>query len=406
MVGYDRRAALAERAIIPIRFGALDGEAEWLLEGERQEAGSFRDAGDRLRPMLFTALRTGYADAVLHRAFADCRDHRARRRGALGLGPSEGARGLGKLLVVAPDQATARAYSARLRAWLGSALAVALAISDERDAVERIARFRLRPHPSVLVTLGMAYEGLDAPEISHVACLTQVRSVPWLEQMVARATRFDPHGGPYGAQRAVIYHPDDPLFRRFRRAIELEQAGRARARRRDEQAELDLGEDEAQDSPAWHPRLEPLRSLATELHFETVQPRRAAAAEGLPSSWAGDPAATETPSQAEHRLRRQVGQMIAAQVVEDGEAGHAESGHHAYHGYNAALKRLFGKPRAAMSLAELEAMVGWLERNRMREHLGLLEGDHRYSWVAQVRRRVGARRRGGARFGSVPGTGG
>jgi superfamily II DNA or RNA helicase len=28
MVGYDRRAALAERAIIPVRFGALDGEAE------------------------------------------------------------------------------------------------------------------------------------------------------------------------------------------------------------------------------------------------------------------------------------------------------------------------------------------------------------------------------------------
>jgi hypothetical protein len=269
---------------------------------------------------------------------------------------------------------------------------VALAISDERDAIERIARFRLRPQPSVLVTVGMAYEGLDAPEISHVACLTQVRSVPWLEQMVARATRFDPYGGAYGAQRAVIYHPDDPLFRRFRRAIEVEQSGRAHARRQGEQAELDLEDDEAEGSSNKHPLLEPLRSLATALHFETVQPRRAPGAESLPVSWMGDPAGIETPGQAEHRLRRQVGQMIAAQVVEDGDAGHPESGHHAYHGYNAALKRLFGKPRAAMSLAELETMVGWLERNRVHEHLGLLEADHRYGWVAQARRRAEARR--------------
>ena len=46
-----------------------------------------------------------------------------------------------------------------------------------------------------------------------------------------------------------------------------------------------------------------------------------------------------------------------------------------------------------MSLAELEAVVGWLERNRVREHLDLLKGDHRYDWVAQARRAT-ARRRG------------
>ena len=33
VIGYDRQAALAERAIIPIRFGAIDGEAEWLVNG-------------------------------------------------------------------------------------------------------------------------------------------------------------------------------------------------------------------------------------------------------------------------------------------------------------------------------------------------------------------------------------
>src|SRR5918993_977024 len=73
LVGYDRRAALAERAIIPIRFGALDGEAEWRLGRERCSAPSFAAAGeeDRLRPMLFTVLRTGFAEAMLRRGLAD-----------------------------------------------------------------------------------------------------------------------------------------------------------------------------------------------------------------------------------------------------------------------------------------------------------------------------------------------
>ncbi len=56
-----------------------------------------------------------------------------------------------------------------------------------------------------------------------MAALTHIRSRAWLEQMVARATRVDPHGGPYAAQRATVFHPDDPLFARFRHSIETEQ---------------------------------------------------------------------------------------------------------------------------------------------------------------------------------------
>ena len=68
-----------------------------------------------------------------------------------------------------------------------------LATSDERDAHETLARFRLTAEPSVLVTVAMAYEGLDAPEVAVVAALTHIRARAWLEQMIARATRVDPH---------------------------------------------------------------------------------------------------------------------------------------------------------------------------------------------------------------------
>ncbi|MBV9749892.1 MAG: DEAD/DEAH box helicase family protein, partial [Acetobacteraceae bacterium] len=109
VVGYSRAQALAERAVLPVTFGALDGEARWLepsvlgADGTRTraEAGPHQLSGshptETTRPALFTALRTGFAEALLRRAFEAARALRAERR-AQGVGP----RGLGKLLVVAP----------------------------------------------------------------------------------------------------------------------------------------------------------------------------------------------------------------------------------------------------------------------------------------------------------------
>jgi hypothetical protein len=52
------------------------------------------------------------------------------------------------------------------------------------------------------------------------------------------------------------------------------------------------------------------------------------------------------------------------------------------------LKRVLGnKGRAEMTLAELEAALAWLERNRLVDHLHVLEGDARYAWTVAARRR-------------------
>ncbi|MBD0272397.1 MAG: DEAD/DEAH box helicase family protein, partial [Acetobacteraceae bacterium] len=224
VVGYSRAAALAEKAVLPITFGALDGEARWLDEG-RRPVGPHRLSGDfeTTRQALFTALRTEFAETLLDEALDATRRLRAERRAKLGLAPGEPARGLGKLLVVAPDQENARRYLARVHGRMparGREAEARLAVSDAGDAHEALAAFRLQAQPSVLVTVAMAYEGLDAPETAVVAALTHIRSRPWLEQMVARATRVDPFAGAWEDQRALVYHPDDLLFRRFRERME------------------------------------------------------------------------------------------------------------------------------------------------------------------------------------------
>jgi hypothetical protein len=405
VVGYSRARALAERAVLPVSFGALDGEASWLgpegETGERPHLGPHRlrapAPNEATRPALFTALRTGFAEALLRRAFEATRRLRAERRGRIGLAPGEATRGLGKLLVVAPDQAQARRYLDTLRRWVPphQAETMALAVSEERGAHETLAAFRLTPEPSVLVTVAMAYEGLDAPEVAVVAALTHIRSRPWLEQMVARATRVDPNAGPYEAQRATVFHPDDPLFARFRWRMEREQGTRAAPPKPPRQPRLPLPdwlEDEMAEARE-RSAIVPLESNALALRLSTLRPGPDLAA-GLAAARAPDPQGDllEAPSAAERRLRARLGELVAGQAVEDMAEGVAHTlvptgrGDGLYHAYNAALKRATGgKSRAEMTLAELEAAVAWLGRNRLRDHLHLLEGDHRFGWRARAR---------------------
>ncbi len=394
IVGYSRKQALAERAVLPVTFGALDGEASWRDE-LGLEVGPHRLGGshpiETTRPALFTALRTGFAEALLREAFVAIRDLRARRRRERGLAAGATARGLGKLLVVAPDQVAARRYLEVIHAWVPAAQAdqvAQLATSDTPRAHEMLAAFRLRPEPSILVTVAMAYEGLDAPEVAVVAALTHIRSRAWLEQMVARATRVDPQAGPYEDQRALVFHPDDPLFAQFRRRMETEQGTLARRPRPGRtQSTLPLWLLD-QLAPAKE-GIVPLSSNALTLRYDTLRPGPDLAMR-RPEQEEAQGEMLEPPSVAERRLRARLGEMVAAQAVED-EAGRAGlrggvAGPGLYHRYNAALKRSTGdKSRARMTLAELEAAIGWLERNRLSDHLHLLEDDPRYAWTARRR---------------------
>ena len=67
------------------------------------------------------------------------------------------------------------------------------ATSGDGEGARNIDRLKGRVPPAQrlqgIVTVGMAYEGLDCPEITPIACLTQVRSAEWLEQMLARDPR-------------------------------------------------------------------------------------------------------------------------------------------------------------------------------------------------------------------------
>lgn len=202
VIRYSRSQAIADGAILPVYGRTIDGAAEWISkEGIHRKVESIRKSGEDRSPAVFTAVRTEYAYQLLAAALADWEETRKTFPAAT-------------FLVVAPDIEYAQQYHRHLaRRYLAE-----IATSDDSTAARRtIADFKRGVFP-ILVTVAMAYEGLSVPSITHIACLTQIRSVPWLEQCFARANRR-----AEGKTCGVIYGPADQMFLHAMRMIEEEQ---------------------------------------------------------------------------------------------------------------------------------------------------------------------------------------
>lgn len=184
VIRYNRRTAIMEGAIVPIEFHHVDGIANYIdAEGDKEV--TLSTAGRKEKSAaLFTALRTELAVALTDTGVEHWQQHGDR------------------MVIVCAFQSDAKEHAKRLRQ---RGIEAALAITDEgRDAMEAIERFRTGGC-RVLVTCAMCYEGLDVPPITHLICLTHIRSTPWIEQMLARSWRSSP-----GKFKCWAFVPEDP----------------------------------------------------------------------------------------------------------------------------------------------------------------------------------------------------
>ena len=198
VIRYKREKALEENAIVPIEFFHHDGPVKWecMKTGEVSEVMLSEASRDEESSAIHTALQTEIADSLFERGYSHWK-----------------AKG-NKLLVVCDNQDNARKWHAHL-ASLGEKSF--LAISDNEFAQQDIDKFK-SANRSCLVTCAMAYEGLDEKPLSHVICLTNIRSVPWIEQMLARVWRADK-----GKKVCYAFVTDDPRMQRVIQKIKSEE---------------------------------------------------------------------------------------------------------------------------------------------------------------------------------------
>jgi superfamily II DNA or RNA helicase len=196
VIRYSRSSALGEGAIVPVEFHYHDGPVKWEDRNGIQESRLSEVDSESEAQAVWTALRTDLADQLLANCVAHWKQFGDR------------------LLVVTADQQTAKQYHALLRR---QGLSAGLAVSDADDAHGDIEQFR-DGKLKCLVTCQMAYEGLDVPGISHVACLTHIRSTPWILQMLARGWR-----AKSGKDKCWAFVPNDPRMNRVIERIRVEQ---------------------------------------------------------------------------------------------------------------------------------------------------------------------------------------
>jgi superfamily II DNA or RNA helicase len=333
-LAYSRADALLDRAVLPIHFELLDGTAEWIGRDGETYATTLSGAHKDVNEALYTALKTQFAEHLLNECVAHWSTHRASHPRS-------------KLLVVTANIEDAKKYVEHLQT---RGIAAAIATSDDSAlAARHIAMFkRERGARSLdaLVTVAMAYEGLDVPAITHIACLTHIRSKPWIEQMIARATRYDPEAGSWDEQTAFIYVPDDRLICNIIGAMQDEQQSIVKLRRVEDDEPLPRGESTPVDERS---AITPVGSGAVGRRWDRVGLQGAAPAPSTPAL------PTRPPSEIEAEMRAQIQELCrrADAMFHDSKWGEA----------NKRVVKTFGKNRAAMQLAELEKVLVWIEQN-------------------------------------------
>ncbi|MEJ1934960.1 DEAD/DEAH box helicase family protein, partial [Nostoc sp. NIES-2111] len=288
---YTRSQALREGSIVPLHFEWGDGEAEWIDEtGQKCSVDSLAEAGDYRSIALQTALSTGYARQLLKNCVENWQLYKTINN------PRS------KLLVLAPSISTANQYLDWLKE-LGISTAVKATSDESKEAQSAIKRFKKEyklndlKAVDVLVTVAMAYEGLDVPAITHIACLTNIRSEPWLEQSWARAARVDRKAGEL-KKLGLIYIPDDQLARQCveRLLTEQEVVLKEKEQKEREGSDTSNGSNEENSNLQRNNSIIPLTSKLTRLsasdlstgesvdYFETAIIQSAAQEFGISSS--------------------------------------------------------------------------------------------------------------------------
>lgn len=201
-IRYSRTTALLEKAVVPVKFHQHDGDVNW---GDGSKTLSEVSSAESGRA-LFAVLNGKLASQVFDSGIRHWNDSQR----------------AGKLIVVCGNQMQALDYYEQLRQ---RNITTSLAITDNDDAHGEVEQFRgtRQSETQALVTCAMAYEGLDVPAASHLICLTNIRSTPWIEQMLGRIWRASP-----GKTEGHAFVPHDPMMQQVIDQIQAEQVAAIR----------------------------------------------------------------------------------------------------------------------------------------------------------------------------------
>jgi hypothetical protein len=237
---------------------------------------------------------------------------------------------------------------------------------DSPEATRSINAFRESAEVNMILTVQMASEGLNCPSLKNLAILSHIRSPNYIEQIIGRATRYDPNGPPYEEQRAQIFCPEDPLMMEVVEKFGQERPIEIRDQDSDERPGRASVERNSVVPLASHPLHTQVLDLDSRRLVQHVQIEEALSSAGVEIEpdqldrvadfLLGKPASPiahlpVTPAQAIKATRRRIDQIVKEAAPLAGM--HPKE-------LNSQIKGVFQKPRADMTLEELDRVILWL----------------------------------------------
>ncbi len=325
IINYTRRDALEEQAILPVKFSLADGHATWNEDGIDQRAMvSTRDKRLSSRA-LFTALSTEFSDQLLESGMAEWVNYKKKRPWS-------------KIIIVAATISHAKAILEKIRK-MGFYSKIATS-DDSPEALRHIKAFR-NTGLDILVGVGMFSEGFDCKPLTHIICLTHVRSRPWILQLIARAVRVDPNAGSYRSQLAYVHAPDDIYFREIMEHVYNEQI--AVVSSPGEKSQRSLFEGDGQQ-----------RS------YEPIGSELNASREILWASPGYQEPLPMTPTEIANDLREEIERHVRGHSISTGRKAWV---------INGIIKGEFGKSRADMTIPELKEALVYVQKRWPRDRI-------------------------------------
>ncbi|WP_375400400.1 DEAD/DEAH box helicase [uncultured Amnibacterium sp.] len=224
---YGYRRALADGVVRPVLFLVYSGAMQWRTRAGEEMTANLGE--DNTKDVTAQAWRTALASdgewipAVLTAANVRLTEV---RRGV----PDAGG------LVIASDQASARAYARQLEAICREPVTVVL--SDEKAASDRIAAFAASD-ARWMVAVRMVSEGVDVPRLAVGVYATNAATPLYFAQAIGRFVRARRRG-----ESASVFLPNVPVLTRLAGLLELERDHALDRPSSDDESGLERGLDE------------------------------------------------------------------------------------------------------------------------------------------------------------------
>jgi superfamily II DNA or RNA helicase len=201
-IRYSRTDALREKAILPVEFRFFDGKACYEFRDKPHDTAlSTATAKEQARAVKTALMNDEFVHPFLAAGMQDFERYRASYYPSQAIG-------------VFHDKKRTRAAASWGRGAFPKNQPV-VSLCGESGSDKAIVRFREGTFP-VLFTVRKAYEGLDVRGATHLFYLGDSRSWPFLDQVIARVTRYNDKAPlSWEEQRGYVYVPDDKRTREY-----------------------------------------------------------------------------------------------------------------------------------------------------------------------------------------------